>query len=298
MNLRCAVGLPGMNQELVGLGIDKINEWTDKVEDFTRKTLDKFRGKKARFTEAQIRVGSMIECLQRVIGIQYNFDFMNGEYNVSDSRKLFIHGVLTGSGGTCASLPVVYCAIGRRLRYPIFLATTEDHCFCRWDGEESFCFETASQGFLVRPEEYYRTWPHHISRRQEKECGYIRPLTTKEEMAMFAGNRSNCLMDNFQFLPAVEAMAFAHQLVPGNLLYDDGNDRAIYTAMLWQEMQKLRQLHQSISIEDLVHVAASELRGPDINLFRPDVVKNMHRIIDNYETHRQRAKHEAAIQTL
>ncbi|RCS54519.1 hypothetical protein DTL42_05100 [Bremerella cremea] len=104
MNLRCAVDLPGMKNELVKLGIDKINEWTDRVENFTKTAQKRLRGKRRHFTEAQFCVVAMIECLQRHIGIKFNFGFMKGEYDASDSRNLFIHGVLTGFGGTCASL--------------------------------------------------------------------------------------------------------------------------------------------------------------------------------------------------
>ncbi len=39
----------------------------------------------------------------------------------SDSRTRYIHSVLTGFGGTCASLPVLYVAIGRRLGWPLYL---------------------------------------------------------------------------------------------------------------------------------------------------------------------------------
>ncbi len=37
----------------------------------------------------------------------------------ADSKDVFIHGLLTGKHyGTCASLPFLYVAIGRRLGYP------------------------------------------------------------------------------------------------------------------------------------------------------------------------------------
>jgi len=291
-NLRSAVELPHMQRELIGLGIDKINDWTDRVEDFTRNTFKKFRGKRGRFTEAQIRVGAMLECLQRVMGIQYNLAFMEGGYNAIDSRNLFIHGPLTGFGGTCASLPVVYCAIGRRLRYPIFIAECKDHFFCRWEGDETFCFEAAGHGFEARTEDFYRNWPAPMTAKQEEHCGYLRSRTEREEIAIFAGNRGNCLIDNLKFRPAIEAYALARQFFPTSWVFEDSYRLAFFTAQLWDAMQEVRQLHKSFPLQAIVDLAASEIHGPDADFFRPKAVKNMIRIINNYE-HRN---HDIAIQ--
>ena len=38
----------------------------------------------------------------------------------ADSKNMFIHGLLDGSHyGTCASMPVLVVAVGRRLGYPL-----------------------------------------------------------------------------------------------------------------------------------------------------------------------------------
>ncbi len=237
--LRCAIGLPGMDTQLVGLGVDKLNDWTDAVEQFTKKLRRKFQRRRHR--QGEFLVAAMVECIQRKLGVQYNYDFMEGEYDASDSRNLFIHGPLTGFGGTCNSLPVVYVAIARRLQYPISLAQTKDHAFCRWDGpgRESFCFDAAGKGFLAHKEERYRQWPHRITAREEERNGYIRAMSKREELAFFASNRGNCLMDNFDFVSAVEAYHWAHELEPDKQSINDTLGLAIYSAQIWRWMMKL-----------------------------------------------------------
>ena len=46
-----------------------------------------------------------------------------------DSRDLLIHGMIDGPGGTCASMPVMYVAVGRRLGYPLKLVQSRGHLF-------------------------------------------------------------------------------------------------------------------------------------------------------------------------
>ena len=76
----------------------------------------------------------------------------------ADSRDIFLHGLLLPSlnpqlstlnlpTGTCSSLPVLYIAIGRRLGYPLKLATTKSHLFIRWEGAgERFDLEATGRG--------------------------------------------------------------------------------------------------------------------------------------------------------
>lgn len=272
-----------MRDELVGLGVSKIDDWTDAVERFTLQAKRKQTKNRVRYTEAQFLVAAMIECLQRHLGIQYNFSFAEGDYDASDSRNLFIHGPLTGFGGTCASLPVVYCAIGRRLRYPIGLAETREHAFCRWDGPdgERFCFDAAGRGFIAHREERYRAWPSKITPKEEKNNGYIRRKTTLEELAMLAANRGNCLLDNFQFGAAIEAHGLAHQLVPKNHAIHDAFGLSMYSTKLWEAILRIPQNQGDMSIHAAIDRAAKELDGPDVNQFRRPAVENIARIVRN-----------------
>jgi hypothetical protein len=70
-----------------------------------------------------------------------------------DSRDDFLHGIIAGRGGTCASLPVLYAAVGRRLGYPLKLVRTTQHLFLRWDdpGGERFNVEISNAGGIDTP---------------------------------------------------------------------------------------------------------------------------------------------------
>ena len=97
----------------------------------------------------RFRMAALVTVLQRHLGVHYYLPFNEGDYNATDSRNLFIHGVLNGHGGTCVTMPVLYVAIGRRLGYPLKLVEAYQHLFVRWDeaGGERFNIECTCPGF-------------------------------------------------------------------------------------------------------------------------------------------------------
>ena len=107
-NLLSARGLPGTDDDLLRACLRKVDDWALLVDRFTSHVFNEFLKNPGAFqnSEARFRVVAMVDCLQRRVGIQYNFAFAEGEYDASDSRNLFIHGILTGFGGTCVSMPV------------------------------------------------------------------------------------------------------------------------------------------------------------------------------------------------
>ena len=83
----------------------------------------------------------------------------------SDSRDLFIHGLVYGPGGTCIRCPSLYAAVGRRLGYPLKLVESKGHLFVRWDDPngERLNIEATGQGLSCPADEHYRTWPVAIA---------------------------------------------------------------------------------------------------------------------------------------
>jgi regulator of sirC expression with transglutaminase-like and TPR domain len=77
-------------------------------------------------------------------GIRYNPDRIAISGNLdpndrffADSRDIFLHGLVGNRRmGTCSSMSVLYAAIGRRLGYPLKLATTKAHLFLRWEDDK------------------------------------------------------------------------------------------------------------------------------------------------------------------
>jgi hypothetical protein len=140
---------------------------------------------------------------------------MEGEYDGRDSGNLFIHGLLTGRGGSCVSMPALTVAIGRRLGYPLRLVNAKLHTFCRWDDPSSgerFNID-ATLGFGEHPDSYYYSWPAKITA-QEIDWGYLQSLTPRQEAAFFLSQRGVCWLDHLQFQQAVEELYAAHRLHP------------------------------------------------------------------------------------
>jgi hypothetical protein len=117
MSLEAAFGLPGAGEFDLGPPKRQIDDWARIVDHYTTRTYYK-RSRHKRLTDSQFRIMTMIGVLQRNLGVTYNRAFSEGEYDARDSRNLMIHGILQGHGGTCVTMPMLYCAIGRRLGYP------------------------------------------------------------------------------------------------------------------------------------------------------------------------------------
>jgi hypothetical protein len=218
LNLFCAGGLPGIHAVDFDACIAKLDDWTAYIgrnserwwPDFLRAPRE---GEDSPGKFCMLCVASL---LQRQLGVQYNLPFTAGDYDGRDSRNLFLHGVLSGRGGTCVTLPVLYIAVGRRLGYPLFLVKTKDHYFARWEeqGGERFNVECAVRGFASRSDRHYQTWRTPISDAEVRSGAFLRNLTRREELANFLNERGNCLLDHLLLPAAVEAYYHANRLAP------------------------------------------------------------------------------------
>ncbi len=214
-NLACAVGMPGAERVDIPLCLRTIDEMTGRVEQETRKQMFQFLAYPERFkySEAYFRTLVMITVLQRDCGLRYNPD------KVSDKAKffaedMFIFGLFQGRGGTCATLPVVYAAVGRRLGYPIKMVSCWQHLFARWDDPltERFNIEATNQGLLCPPDEYYRKGSYELTTLLEKQEGYLLSLTPRRELAGFLFGRGVMWWNQGYCREAVECFAWAAEL--------------------------------------------------------------------------------------
>jgi len=138
-----------------------------------------------------------------------------------------LHGMVGGPGGTCASMPIMYVAVGRRLGYPLKLVQTRGHLFARWDDPEGKCFgfpetfnvEGAGEGIASYDDEHYKTWPEPWTNIDETEGWYLKSMTPREELASFLAMRGDCLTDNGRLAEAVQAYEWASALAPGDKRY-------------------------------------------------------------------------------
>jgi len=119
------------------------------------------------------------------------------------------------NGGTCCSMPVLYAAVARRLRYPVKLVHANAHLFCRWDGKETrFNIEGTGKGLSFFPDEYYHKWPLPITDDQVQRGEYLASLTPAQELAGFFACRAWCLEDHGRVDEALKAYEVACRLHP------------------------------------------------------------------------------------
>jgi hypothetical protein len=132
VNLACAAGLPGgPTEEQAAECIDRLDHYARSVAHYTQSHMPHFLAEPSLYgSEARFRMVCLLRLLQNAFGVRYNTAKIDdgAAFGPADT---FIHGALLGSGGTCASLPVVYAAVGRRLGYPLRLVSTWQHEFVR-----------------------------------------------------------------------------------------------------------------------------------------------------------------------
>jgi hypothetical protein len=182
-----------------------------------------------------------VTALQRHCGVKYDPSKIGlGPEAPFEFHEQFIHGVIQGPGGTCATMPVVYAAIGRRLGYPIRLACAKRHLFCRWEDTTTgkrVNLEASGDGADSFPDEHYRKWPVPIQdAEEEKALGYLESWTPRRELANFVGQRAFVLEDHRRYREATETFLAAAELDAAH---------ALYPACVRISMQKWREHLQS-----------------------------------------------------
>ena len=218
LNLSLARGLPGAETLDVQWYLARLHSWASLVAAKTERCLPMFHRSPAEFDGSlpRVRMMALVTVLQRDLGVRYDPTCQEGRYCALDPRTLFLHGLLEGRGGTCATMPVLYIAIGRRLGYPLHLVHAGEHFFVRWDepGGERFNIEATTLGFTPRDDAHYRHWPKPIREEDVRRGLFLRNLTTKEECAAFLRLRAQCWLDHLRTAATLDVLARALALRP------------------------------------------------------------------------------------
>jgi hypothetical protein len=202
------------------------------------------------YSYAHFCMAALVTVLQVQLGVRYNLPFNEGDYNGTDSRNLLIHGILTGYGGTCITMPVLYIAVGRRLGYPLKLAEAREHAFVRWDDPRGvrFNIEATTEGYSPRDDEHYKTWPKPLTADLLGTGIFLKSLTPRQELSVFLRERAFCLRDNLQLAASLESLYYASLLYPDDLR--STQDRAVGTMMLEivENIKRTGQSHGAINV--------------------------------------------------
>jgi len=249
MNLLCASGLPGAENLDIDHCLATLDRWAAAVKSETERHLyrltDPRYAEHYRHSEAYLRAELLLQVLQEDLGVRYDMTALDN-FAFNDSRVAFLHGMIPAAGqtvsdtlgGTCASMPVMYVAVGRRLGYPLKLVPTKGHLFVRWEGKnhpnpawrERFNIE-GTGGFGSFEDDYYKNWPFKLTQREVRVGRYLISMSPAEELAAFLASRGHCLLDNGRTEEALGIYAAAHRLAP---------EDPAYVAWMRQAQERLR----------------------------------------------------------
>jgi hypothetical protein len=225
INLRCAEGLPGSEGLDIPAVRQRLDDYAKHIDQETVRHLYRFRKNPAEFenSEAYFRMLVLAVVLREEFNIRYNpkrleplDDFQPDKEFCADSKDVFLHG-LTGptAMGTCASMPVLYVAVGRRLGYPLSLVTTKNHLFLRWEDDHTrLNVEATTHGFASYDDDYYKTWPFKITDQEIEADGYLKSMTPNEDLACFLNMRGPCLMNVQRHSEAIAVHREAVRVAP------------------------------------------------------------------------------------
>lgn len=243
MNLLCATGLPGAESLDADKALARLDEYAERVQYWTDQSMWDFRENPDKFENsyAKFRVLLLISVLQQDFGIHYN-DRGLRNVDFTNSKNPFLHGMIDDTnGGTCASMPIMYVAVGRRLGYPMTLVLAKKHIFARWEDpltRERLNIEGTNARFDDHSDDYYRNWPDVITDAEMQLGWFLKPLTAAEELAVFLQNRAFCLLANGRPAQAHQAFTRSYQLAPQNPL---GPRQINYAAQAARRQQGLRR---------------------------------------------------------
>ncbi len=222
VHLACAADLPDSERIDCEGCIRKIDELSCWVERYTKHCLEKrslVEKVEKGLTENQDRMNCLTTVLWKGAGIRYNPAKIAADAPL-DFDDAFIPAALFGPGGTCATLPILYIAIGRRLGYPLKLVTAWGpkslHLFCRWDDPhgERFNVDVNFTGVCFPTDAYHRR--HGQDPDREKAGLFLKSKSPREELACFLVQRAFCWRQAGNLRECVEAFAWASSLSPDN----------------------------------------------------------------------------------
>jgi hypothetical protein len=216
MNLICAEGLPNSGGIDIEQSLATIDRWAETTKQAERKYLPNYYKTPWKYENSvsKFKAITLALTVKEDLKCGYNMELvrsgamsdMRSTRFFSDSRDLFLHGFIARKTGTCASLPVLIVALGRRCGYPLKLVSSKGHLFCRWeDGREIFNLEVSMQGVDIYPDSYYRTFPKAFTDAERLEEKYLKSFTAVEELSLFMSIRATFLRENGRFSDSVSA---------------------------------------------------------------------------------------------
>ena len=246
MNLLCITEVPTMKNLDMEKYVSTIDQWAEVVKAAEKKYLPAYYRNPAKYENslAKFKAIYLVLSIQEDLKCGYNMELIrSGAMRdirslrfFKDSRDLFLHGLVDRQKGSCASLPVLVVALGRKCGYPLYLVTTKGHLFVRWDdGNEIFNIEVSTTGTDIYPDEHYHNWPFPTSEEERKREKYLQNHTPHGEFGLFMHTRASYLQSNEHFSPARWSCMQALRVFP----------ESVYLQRHYSELQHLANLQVS-----------------------------------------------------
>lgn len=219
VNLACAEGLPGAEKIDHAGCLDRLDHCTRLAGPYTEQRMPIFHRNPAAYKHCEplFRMICLTTLLRQACGVCYNRAKAPAEARLDTADK-FIHGALMGDGGTCASLPVVYASVGRRLGYPLKLVECLQHCYLRWEYPDGQYVNIQANGRTIDTpsDDHYRQGVYVIGEEEAKARCYFQSKTPRMELARFLIERGLLFDQDRTPRHAAESFLWALALHPEN----------------------------------------------------------------------------------
>ena len=183
------------------------------------------------------RFGMLASFLEHEIGVDYNEDqkfIKKGRY--TNPGDLFLYGLIDTRRGSCANMPTLHVAIGRRMGWPVSLACIGHHFVCRFDnGEKVYSLEATAVGrggYSIGTDKECIQW-YDISEQAIKSGSDLHSFSAREMLGTFIGFRARHYNDIGQTALADSDYSLARWAFPENrLIYSNS-----FTPFVWRGEQ-------------------------------------------------------------
>ncbi len=263
LNLWAAHGLPGTEDLNIATILNTLDEWAEKVQWEIWRHIYRLDPRTV-VPPTEFSYGNslgrffcwyLLQVLQEDCGVAYHPDRkFNPDF--CQPEDVFIHGMIVegGRGGTCASMPVLYVAVGRRIGLPLYLVGTRGHLFFRWDDPKGttidwdrqglhlwippdrFNVEGSGEGIAYRADSHYIQWPELWTEVDFNHGRYLRSQSAAEDVADFLMQRSECFYELGNCEECLKAIYYASKFSP-----DDPRLKGTHAKRTKEFQEKIRR---------------------------------------------------------
>jgi hypothetical protein len=225
MDLIVARGIPGLESLDIAKYTTTVDAWAKRIDDANRAS-EPFSKDEPTYRvsrEFWMAGGMCVMLAGPAFGIRYTTDNLTA----GKPEQQFVHGLIDNKLGTCATMPVLYMAIGHRLGWPIHAVVSRDHMWARWDdgrpGGTRFNLEAtnakSSEGvgsFSSLTDREYADWLHTPSPAITSGSDFT-SLTARQALGVFLQGRAGYWSEHGNGNKAVTDLELAVRCFPANV---------------------------------------------------------------------------------